>query len=90
MSPLFFYFRAYNPRIAVVVFLLDQIKQADMLSPHEIAALLLLGDTQDIDDLEPEQLDGLLVNKLVMTEHGTCPRLTSQGNSIVEMVRRIR
>lgn len=27
-----------------------------MLSPHEIAALLLLGDTQEIDDLEPEQL----------------------------------
>ncbi|UIF89157.1 hypothetical protein KAF44_28120 (plasmid) [Cupriavidus necator] len=25
-----------------------------MLSPHEIAALLLLGDAQDIDDLEPE------------------------------------
>ncbi|MGN5478634.1 hypothetical protein ACTMU2_21335 [Cupriavidus basilensis] len=24
-----------------------------MLSPHEIAALLLLGDVQDIDDLEP-------------------------------------
>ncbi|MGN5478755.1 hypothetical protein ACTMU2_22210 [Cupriavidus basilensis] len=30
-----------------------------MLSPYEIAALLLLGDTQDIDDLEPEQLDRL-------------------------------
>ncbi len=41
-----------------------------MLSPHEIAALLLLGDAQDIDDLEPEQLDGLLIQKLVTMEHG--------------------
>ncbi|MBP0633510.1 MULTISPECIES: hypothetical protein [unclassified Cupriavidus] len=41
-----------------------------MLSPHEIAALLLLGDAQDIDDLEPEQLDSLLVRKLVTMEHG--------------------
>ncbi|RWA56380.1 hypothetical protein AU476_03290 [Cupriavidus sp. UYMSc13B] len=61
-----------------------------MLSPHEIAALLLLGDTQEIDDLEPEQLDGLLVNKLVTMEHGACPRLTSQGHSMLEVVRRIR
>lgn len=61
-----------------------------MLSPHEIAALLLLGDTQEIDDLEPEQLDGLLVNKLVTMEQGTCPRLTTQGMSMLEVVRRMR
>jgi len=66
-----------------------------MLSPHEIAALLLLGDAQDIDDLEPEQLDGLLVHKLVTMEHGhdtghAHPRLTSQGHSMLDVVRRIR
>ncbi len=66
-----------------------------MLSPHEIAALLLLGDTQDIDDLEPEQLDGLLVHKLVTMEHGHGSgnghaRLTSQGYSMLEAVRRIQ
>ncbi|MGX6564816.1 hypothetical protein [Cupriavidus necator] len=61
-----------------------------MLSPHEIAALLLLGDTQEIDDLEPEQLEGLLVNKLVTMEYGTCPRLTGQGHSMLEVVRRMR
>lgn len=66
-----------------------------MLSPHEIAALLLLGDTQDIDDLEPDQLDGLLVHKLVAMEHGhgsglSHPRLTSQGASMLEALRRIR
>ncbi|CAG2160792.1 hypothetical protein [Cupriavidus numazuensis] len=65
-----------------------------MLSPHEIAALLLLGDAQDIDDLEPEQLDGLLVHKLVTMEHGhgsanAHPRLTSQGYSMLEAMRRI-
>ncbi|AQV96648.1 hypothetical protein BJN34_22555 [Cupriavidus necator] len=66
-----------------------------MLSPHEIAALLLLGDEQEIDDLEPEQLDTLLVNKLVTMEHGHAsgnayPRLTSHGHSMLEAVRRIR
>ncbi|CAN7776561.1 conserved hypothetical protein [Cupriavidus necator] len=66
-----------------------------MLSPHEIAALLLLGDTQEIDDLEPEHLDSLLVHKLVTMEHGhgtgnPYPRLTSQGHSLLEAVRRIR
>lgn len=66
-----------------------------MLSPHEIAALLLLGDAQEIDDLEPEQLDTLLAHKLVTMEHGqgsgdAYPRLTSQGNSMLEAVRRIR
>jgi len=65
-----------------------------MLSPHEIAALLLLGDAHDIDDLEPEQLDGLLVHKLVTMEHGhgdanAHPRLTSQGASLFEALRRI-
>ncbi|RDK06754.1 hypothetical protein [Cupriavidus lacunae] len=66
-----------------------------MLSPHEIAALLLLGDAQEIDDLEPEQLDTLLAHKLVTLEHGHAsdhayPRLTSQGHSMLEAVRRIR
>ena len=66
-----------------------------MLSPHEIAALLLLGDTQEIDDLEPEQLDTLLVHKLVTLEHGhdtgdAYPRLTSQGHSMLEAVRLFR
>lgn len=66
-----------------------------MLSPHEIAALLLLGDAQEIHDLEPEHLDSLLVHKLVTLEHGhdtgnAYPRLTSQGHSMLETVRRIR
>jgi len=66
-----------------------------VLSPHEIAALLLLGDAQEIDDLEPEQLDSLLIQKLVTMEHGhetgrAYPRLTSQGHSMLEAVRRIR
>jgi len=66
-----------------------------MLSPHEIAALLLLGDTHDIDDLEPEQLDSLLTHKLVTIEHGhetgnPSLRLTSQGHTMLEAVRRIR
>lgn len=50
---------------------------------------------QEIDDLEPEQLDTLLVHKLVTLEHGHAsgdayPRLTSQGHSMLEAVRRIR
>lgn len=66
-----------------------------MLSPHEIAALLLLGDAPEIDDLEPEQLDSLLTLKLVTLEQGHAtgnayPRLTSQGHSMLEAVRRIR
>ncbi|UIF89312.1 hypothetical protein [Cupriavidus sp. UYPR2.512] len=66
-----------------------------MLSPHEIAALQLLGDAQEIDDLEPEQLDRLLVHKLFTMEHGHAtgnayPRLTSQGHSMLAAMRRIR
>ena len=66
-----------------------------MLSPHEIAALLLLGDAPDIHDLDPEQLDALLEHKLVTMEHGHSsgtahPRLTSQGHSLLDAVRRIR
>ena len=70
-------------------------KEADVLSPHEIAALLLLGDAQEIDDLEPEHLDSLLAHKLVSLEHGhntsnAYPRLTRQGHAMLEAVRRIR
>ena len=66
-----------------------------MLSPHEIAALLLLGDAQEVDDIEPEHLNSLLAHKLVTLEHGhdtssAYPRLTRQGHSILEAVRRIR
>ena len=66
-----------------------------MLSPHEIAALLLLGDAQEIDDIEPEHLYSLLAHKLVTLEHGhdtnnAYPRLTKQGHSVLEAVRRIR
>ena len=66
-----------------------------MLSPHEIAALLLLGDAQEIDDIEPEHLDSLLAHKLVTLEQGhdtnnAYPRLTKQGHSVLEAVRRIR
>ena len=66
-----------------------------MLSPHEIAALLLLGDAQEIDDIEPERLNSLLSHKLVTLEHGhgtsnAYPRLTKQGYSVLEAVRRIR
>jgi len=65
-----------------------------MLSPHEIAALLLLGDASDIHELDPEQLDALLEHKLVTMEHGHSsglhPRLTSHGHSILDAVRRIR
>ncbi|KAI3611855.1 hypothetical protein D8I24_0013 (plasmid) [Cupriavidus necator H850] len=66
-----------------------------MLSPHEIAALLLLGDAQEIHDLEPEHLDSLLAHKLVTFEQGHATgnayaRLTSQGHSMLDAVRRIR
>lgn len=65
-----------------------------MLSPHEIAALLLLGDAPDIDDLVPERLDVLLEHKLVTMEQGhdrgAHPRLTSRGHSMRDAVRRIR
>ena len=66
-----------------------------MLSPHEIAALLLLGDAQEIDDIEPERLNSLLSHKLVTLEHGhdtsnAYPRLTKHGYSVLEAVRRIR
>ncbi|AAP85931.1 Preprotein translocase subunit SecA (plasmid) [Cupriavidus necator H16] len=65
-----------------------------MLSPHEIAALLLLGDAPDVHDVDPDRLDALLEQKLVTMEHGhdsgAHPRLTSRGHSLLDAVRRIR
>lgn len=66
-----------------------------MLSPHEIAALLLLADSPDIRELAPERLDALLEHKLVTMDHGHAggnvpPRLTSGGHSLLVAVRRIR
>ncbi|CAG9186235.1 hypothetical protein [Cupriavidus pinatubonensis] len=65
-----------------------------MLSPHEIAALILVKETPVPFDLDPADLDALLEHQLVTLEKcpsgHACPRLTYGGDSVLKAVGRIR
>ncbi len=61
-----------------------------MLSPHEIATLILVKDAPALFDLDPADLDTLLARQLVMLEPRpagqACPRLTQRGHVVLEAV----
>jgi hypothetical protein len=62
-----------------------------MLSPHEFAALLAVGDTRAMDELDRADLASLVERQLVALEElatGRCVRLTERGDSIVKAVTR--
>lgn len=65
-----------------------------MLSPHEIAALMLLEANQDSDKLDFEDLGALCQRQLVSLEKLASGyahvRLTQQGRSILRSVGRMR
>ncbi|MGH8789968.1 MAG: hypothetical protein ACREYA_33465 [Cupriavidus necator] len=65
-----------------------------MLSPHEIATLILLKAAPDPVDLDPVDLDALLDRQFVTLEKHpsgqACPRITPRGHSILTVVGRIR
>lgn len=62
-----------------------------MLSPHEFAALLAVGDTRAVDELDRNDLASLVERQLVALEElttGHRVRLTERGDSIVKAVSR--
>lgn len=66
-----------------------------MLSPHEIAALILVTEVPNPEELDPVAIDTLLAHQLVTLENRppsgqACPRLTSRGDSLLKAVGRFR
>lgn len=62
-----------------------------MLSPHEFAALLLVGEPRALDDLDRGDLASLVESQLVALEEltsGRRLRLTERGDSLVKAVTR--
>ncbi|CAB3656724.1 hypothetical protein [Trinickia soli] len=62
-----------------------------MLSPHEFAALLLVGGTRDLDALDRGDLASLVERQLVALDRlvgGRQVRLTARGASVVKAVTR--
>ncbi|KVD96146.1 hypothetical protein WS63_31605 [Burkholderia stagnalis] len=65
-----------------------------MLSPHEIAALMLVKAAPDQIDMDREELDTLLDQQLVVLEQLASgahrPRVTNDGESLLRVVMRTR
>ncbi|XYJ92469.1 Preprotein translocase subunit SecA (plasmid) [Cupriavidus necator] len=65
-----------------------------MLSPHEIAALILVKDAPNPEELDPMAIDTLLAHRYVTLENRpsgqACPRLTQRGDSLLKAVGRFR
>ncbi|PMS35839.1 hypothetical protein B0G57_10899 [Trinickia symbiotica] len=65
-----------------------------MLSPHEIATLILVRDAPDQIEADRAELSTLLERELVALERAerglSRPRITQNGNSVLEACSRIR
>lgn len=65
-----------------------------MLSPHEIAALMLVKASPDQIDMDREELDTLLEQQFVVLEKLASgahrPRVTNDGESLLRVVMRTR
>lgn len=62
-----------------------------MLSPHEFAALLLVGGRRDLDELDRGDLASLVERQLVALDRlvgGRQVQLTARGASVVKAVTR--
>jgi len=62
-----------------------------MLSPHEFAALLLVGGAREVTDLDPDDLASLVERQLVALDElvtGHELHLTEDGASVVRAVMR--
>ncbi|MBC8751032.1 histidine kinase dimerization/phospho-acceptor domain-containing protein [Paraburkholderia sp. WC7.3d] len=72
----------------------DYREETRMLSPHEFATLMLIKDAPDQIDLDRAELDTLLEHQLVALEElasgGRRPRLTRDGNSLLDRIDRGR
>ena len=65
-----------------------------MLSPHEFTTLMLVKAAPDQIDLGREELDTLLEQQLVALDHLASgysrPRLTRDGDAVLQAVTRLR
>ncbi|MFM0206297.1 hypothetical protein PQQ96_02720 [Paraburkholderia sediminicola] len=65
-----------------------------MLSPHEFATLMLIKNAPDQIELGRAELDALLERQLISLENlasgHSRPRITSEGDSILKAVARMR
>ncbi|WP_454739806.1 hypothetical protein [Cupriavidus necator] len=65
-----------------------------MLSPHEVAALMLIKDAPLNSELDRTDLDALLERQLVRVEEFVCGhpslRITARGNAVLNAIVRIR
>ncbi|KDP87706.1 hypothetical protein CF70_034915 [Cupriavidus sp. SK-3] len=65
-----------------------------MLSPHEVATLMLIKDAPLHTELDRADLDTLLEQQLVNLEEFVCghrrPRITARGNAVLNAMARIR
>lgn len=63
-----------------------------MLSPHEIAALMILSDTEGRGELDPADIDALVERQLVRLEGATPHRsqiqVTGKGRHLLEVISR--
>ncbi|MFJ4292980.1 hypothetical protein ACIP1U_24870 [Cupriavidus sp. NPDC089707] len=69
-------------------------QETNVLSPHEIAALILVKDAPNPEELDPVAIDMLLTHQFVTLEDRpsgqACPRLTPRGDSVLKAVGRFR
>jgi hypothetical protein len=65
-----------------------------VLSPHEIAALILVKEAPNPEELDPVAIDTLLTHQFVTLENRpsgqASPRLTHRGDVLVKTVWRFR
>jgi len=65
-----------------------------MLSPHEFATLMLIKNAPDQIELDRAELNALLERQLISLENlasgRSRPRITSEGDSILKAVARMR
>jgi hypothetical protein len=65
-----------------------------MLSPHEFATLMLIKDAPDQIELDRAELDALLERQLISLENLASgrprPQITSDGDSILKALARVR
>ncbi len=65
-----------------------------MLSPHEVATLMLIKDDPHRTELDRADLDSLVERQLVKLEDVVCghrrPRITARGNAVLNAIARIR
>jgi hypothetical protein len=65
-----------------------------MLSPHELATLMLINDGHEVEHLERAELEALRARQLIVVERrdsaSARASLTPRGNSVLQATTRMR